>query len=418
MGITFTKNYQVYPSFIGTDQVTSSVPFLLPPAWTTPTSDSQVGGSIAISVPYLIASGQSPANYTDNTDFQLTVSSKQIQITIMSGKGTNAWCAGATARTALMTNFTAFLQYVETNYELPGILVPGSTFIIGQAIADWIPAPLTESAFYRYSLSTGFPPPPSSALTRAFVDLRPGMRLRVESAASEYVSPGSPMNGFVGNGQFEYLIGSMAPGGGARVITFDSFMGTISSPKVNGATTTPCATAGGLFDLQATGSGRTYVRLFYPSSVGAPAQPGCLSNTCSAALVGAQTLAMLNQATSTYPTWTANLIAPATLGNTCIIFLGRAVVVPEIEVFVIVRGTTFPIWVSVGTTFANIVQRYIPLPLSSSMSPFPVSLQRFMSTAPTNRMYVDNQINQTANGITASMFDVPLVAGDLLTFSF
>lgn len=415
--VSFNNGYQVFPSFIDKNLTTSPTPFLMPPTFSVPQGQNvAVGSSIVVSISNLLPGTATPPPYTNN-DFQFSVMNGAVQIIIV-GTG-NVWCADSTARTALMGNFTDLLQNLETTYELAGQLVPGATYIIGQALADTIPAPLMETLFYRYSLSTGFAPQVNKAYpARAFVDVRPGMRLRVENSSSEYVSPGSPLNGYVGNGRCEYLVGATATGGAARVVTFDAFLGTVKAPAVNGGTTTPAATSGGLLDLQAAGSGRTYMRLFYPSSVNAPGLPGSLSNTGNPALVGAQTLSMMNQATQNYPTW--NQTPPSgTSPNNCIIFLGRAAVVPEIQVFVTIRNMTSAMWVPVGTTLSNIAQRFTALTPTNGWAVLPVQIQRLNSLFPGTPVGVDTRNNQPTTGaVPANMFDVPLIAGDLLTFSF
>jgi hypothetical protein len=417
--INFSGSYQVYPSYTGTDQVTSLTPFLVPPTFQTPDgSAAAVGKSILIPLQNLLLLNSGPPAYTSNTDFQFQVVGGVAQLIIV-GTG-NAWSAGATARTNLMTNFTAFLAYMEANYELAGLLVPGSTYIMGQVIADAIPAPLLESSFYRYSLSTGFQPPVNSgAVARAYVDIRPGMRLRVENSASEYVNPGSPLNGYIANGRCEYLVNATATGGGSKVVTFDAFLGTLNAPKITGGPTTPTAVGGGLLDLQAAGTARTYMRLFYPSSMNAAGLAGSLSNTNNPALVGAQTLGMMSAATLKYPTWNQPLTAPATQANTCMIFLGRSAVVPEIQIFATIRGVTIPLWVPVGTTLANVVQRYIYLPPTAQWSALPLNIRRLTSLPTTNSIAVDISTNiPTGAAMPPNMFDLPLVAGDLLTFNF
>jgi hypothetical protein len=127
---------------------------------------------------------------------------------------------------------------------------------------------------------------------------------------------------------------------------------------------------------------------------------------------------MMNQATQNYPTW--NQTPPSgTSPNNCIIFLGRAAVVPEIQVFVTIRNMTSAMWVPVGTTLSNIAQRFTALTPTNGWAVLPVQIQRLNSLFPGTPVGVDTRNNQPTTGaVPANMFDVPLIAGDLLTFSF
>jgi hypothetical protein len=352
---------------------------------------------ITISLDFLYNGGTVPT-LPANADFSFAASGPQVQITLLATG--NIW---TTNRSALMQNFVAFLQSIETNCELasPAILLPGSTFRIGQAIADALPAPLLESLFYRYSFSTGF-----SGGMKPYVDIRPGMRLRVETQASQFLAAGSNLNGYIAGGQSIFRVQTVSPNGGPRVVGFDPFLGTINSPSVSPATGQPVI-AGGLIDLQAASTG-PHIRLFYPNSVPPPTSAGSVSTTSNPTLVTAQTLAELNSVTNGTPPKIATL------------FLGRAVAIPEIGVWLNIAmvNTQLPAiplfleYVAVGTTVGHILERYAPLPLNLE-GPLGVSVQRIYSI--TGQALTISFIGPPP--LPASIFDLPLIAGDVVSLT-
>lgn len=126
-------------------------------------------------------------------------------------------------------------------------------------------------------------------------------------------------------------------------------------------------------------------------------------------LIGAQTLEYLNAATNAYPHCNAEDAPP----NICAIFLGRTIVVPEIPVWVNLNTLTTLEYVPVGTTFANIIERFTMPPLSSATTSF--SVQRPMTTGNPLNITLYNGLTPAGNPMVAypsTMFDVPLIAGD------
>jgi hypothetical protein len=412
------NSYQIYPAFPGTDTGCTNETFLLPPLFTSPNSIS-FNMSLIYSGPPEAAN--LPAGFS-NTDFAIAFqqngSIPQTVITQITLNGTdknpkaNMWACEPTARSTLMANFTGFLGQIEKQLELAGLLVPGATSRIGQQIADNMPAPLLETLFYRYSFSPGF-----AAGTLPYVDLRPGMRLRIETQISQFLTPDSPVNGYIGSGTFYYQVNSVPAGNGTRVIAFDPFLGTIKAPSIQGGASSPVV-AGGLIDLQL--APWPYWRLFYPSSVPPPLQSGDLNVGDNVTLVGVQNLEALNSITTDQP-------SSATCGaasTSCTIFLGRAIAVPEIPIWIndSTHGLNTLQYVPVGTTLANIIERFIPLPLDPNQS-F-VNCNR-ISTATGSLTSVG--VSPTTNGLAcppsslaalpSTMWDLPLISGDSIVLS-
>jgi hypothetical protein len=400
-------SYQVFPFFSGTDAGAANAVYLLPPAFT-------YAQPVSLTVPLLYngsSAGPLPAGY-QNADFAIAFAPLQpgpltsgnvgVNITL---KSNNMWMAAATPRAGLMGNFVDFLQQIETQFEAVGLIIPGGTLRIRQQIADAIPAPPLETLFYRYSLSPGF-----AAGTVPYVDIRPGMQLRVETQSSQFLTPSSPLNGYVSSGRFPFLINSVPGPNGTRLVSFDPFLGTIKAPTVSGGATSPVV-AGGLIDLEPASGARTYWRLFYPPSVSSPAKSGDLNINDNVTLVGASTLAQLNAATTAYP----NMVTAGASPNVYVLFLGRALAVPEIPIWITTGGglTTYQ-YVPLGTTIANIVERFSIVPLSVQSKGL-VSVTRTTTatsagTSPIQIFTLDQQV-----ALLPAVFDVPLIAGDNVT---
>jgi hypothetical protein len=312
--------------------------------------------------------------------------------------GANLWSCDGKARAALMQNFTSFLTEVEAKLEAKAVLAPGGTAAIAAQIADRIPAPPVETLFYRYSLWTGL------AGGSPYVDVRPGMRLRIETEASQYVSPGSPLNGYVGGGTITVAVGS-TPAGSGRAVTFDPFLGTISSPATAGAPDP--IVVGGLVDLHPVGGARPHWRLFYPASMPLPSPPGSLGMAQNVTLAGAATLADMAAVTREYPNR-----AQADPANVYAVFSGRAMVVPEIQIGLAAghEAPWQPTWVPLGTTLANVTERYAPLPLDPKLPD--VSVRRPSSAA--NSGVATIRISRQVAALTPGMLDIPLAGGDLV----
>ena len=378
--------------------------FLLPPTFT-------YAQPTVLTIGFLYGGGGTlPAGY-ENADFKLafvqTQSGTPSQATVglsVTLKANNMWKAAPAARAALGASFVDFLQQIEAQFELAGTIIPGGTFRIGQQLADAIPAPPLETLFYRYSLSPGLAPK-----TTPCIDLRPGMQLRVETQTSQFLAPSSPLNGYVSSGRFNFVLNSMPSASGARLVTFDPFLGTIRAPSVGGAAQP--VIAGGLVDLEPVSGARTYWRLFYPQTVASPAQPGDLSVGGNVTLLGAPTLAQLNAATTAYP----NLQSTGTPPNVYAIFLGRALAIPEIPIWITARGLTTFQYVPVGTTLAHVIERFTLVPLSTQ-SPG-VAVTRTTSANSSGASAGFTFFTQNLSAMPPAMFDVPLIAGDGVTLT-
>ncbi|MFL6137135.1 MAG: hypothetical protein ACJ74O_04965 [Frankiaceae bacterium] len=405
---TQNGSWQVYPDYTGTDGVSAPV-YLLPTSFT-------YGQSSTVTVAQLYLGGSGFASYAfSNADFAFSFQSQKptppyqasvLAQVVISGQG-NMWKCAATARAALAANFQALLAWVESTLELPGIVVPGSTSRIGRTVMDALPLAFGETLALHYSLSTGL-----TGGTNAHVDLVPGMRLLLETSVSQFLSPSAPQNGYVSTAAVPLAIGSLPGPDGRRVVTFDPFLGTINAPVVT-PVGKPVQIAGGLIDLQAPGQARVHWRLFYPTSMAPPNQPGNAQLVGNVGLMASDTLATLAAATTAYPT-TVSDGGPGgkPLPTLYYAFLGRAIAIPQIPVWLTANGQTAVDYVPVGTTIANIVERYTDPPLSQPGNVVAVMRNVYGGNPASVRFMV-----ASLPATPLAMYDLPLLAGDGVTLT-
>jgi hypothetical protein len=393
--------FRMYPNFLGyAGDCATPTPYLLPPAY-------NAGKASELKLPLLFAGGSAQlSNGYSNKDFSLSLkpapNQKPNQTTVSTevSAGTAIWSCAAAARAELRANFADFLANVEA---LEGeTLIPGATRRIATALAPTIPAAPAETLYFRYGLSTGLDPK-----TPAYVDVLPGMRLRVEAQASQYLSPGSNQNGYLPGGEIRAEVTSVPAGKGSpRAIAFDPFLATIRAPTVAGTPAVPTI-AGGLVDLNPTGGARTHWRLFAPRQVGPPRGPDEATVATNFTLVGAPTYASLETATASYPNPPVSGVQPL-----YVIVLGRALVVPEIPIWITASGLTGIEHVRLGTTLTNVIERYTTVPLDPTW-PSPVGMRRMTASGKSLEfsIFIDNNLL----ALTPELFDLPLIAGDSVT---
>jgi hypothetical protein len=417
---TRLQTYQVYPFYSATDGADGADVYLLPPGWTT------YGGTVQSFAIALLNDGpeQGPLPQPiGNDDFRLelqgpakppyTQGNVNAQVTIT---GKTAWSTAPAARQTLMDNFTSFLLAIEAS----DALIPSGVQRIAAQVADWMPAPLAETLFWRYSLSSG-----RYAGTIPYVDVLPGMRLRLDAESSQFVDPGAPQNAYVAGSRLAFPVGSTPGSDGSRTVSFDALLASIKAPTVapppgqpQGSGASPAGVASGALDLEPTGGARGYWRLLYPASVPSPYAPGDVSIGDNVVLLGAATLAALDQATAGYPMADTSGDPP----NVYLTFLGRALAAPEIPVFVALgNGPRSLEWVPVGTTVANILERFGPLPLSPTQTVLGGLLRLSTAspigspTVPVTLTVSDPATGSSLTALPPSMFDLPLIAGDGVT---
>lgn len=395
------QTYCVYPSFQGySGDCASPTPYLLPPTY-------KAGQASELQLPLLFAGGSAQlGNDYSNADFSLSFTHEgrgpvgQATVKAKVIAGTAIWSCAEAARASLRESFLDFITNVD---KLEGeTLVAGASRRIALALADAIPAAPVESLFFRYGLSTGL-----AAGTHAYADVLPGMRLRVQAQASQFLEPASPENGYLPAGELvaEIVSTPAAKEGGPRPLAFDPFLATVRAPTVGGAGTVPTI-AGGLVDLGPAGGSRLHWRLFVPQQVRSPSETGELDAAGNFTLLGAPTYAALEAATASYPQppeQTPELLYA--------IVLGRAVIVPEISVWIGLGNCNSLEYVPLGTTLANVIERHRPLPLDPERWSEEVTLTRLTPVTRTGTADLTIDTDGLA-ALRPEFFDVPLAAGD------
>lgn len=434
-------SYQVFSPYNGTDNGCTSGVFLLPPSF-------QYGQPLNLIIRFLYIGGTNFSSYTySNADFQFSVIKGQQQgngpaeinlsITVLAN---NVWKCSSSARQALTANFTDFITQIESQFEINAtpILIPGATSIIAGQLAEIMPAPLTETLFYRYGFNSGL-----AGAGAPSINLTPGMRLRVDFEATQFISPSSPFNSYISNGQFYYYICSVPGSNNQRLLAFDPFLGNITGPKIPQSGSAPFS-ASGIIDIESAGMARRYYKLVYPQNMIAGNSPGDSTSAKNVSLIGANSLADLNAGTGS---------------AVSSIFRGRAVVVPEIPVWLSVTGqqsfnysvnglatvkdsqysitgqaitqqTGSPtqimqIYVPVGTTVANILERYTtwkPIYLQQQVIGL-VRLQTGSGKSTGNQSVSYKSVTfpyAVPNTLVGNLqsFDLPLTSGDAVSLNF
>jgi hypothetical protein len=252
-------------------------------------------------------------------------------------------------RASARANFDDFLVKFEALEG--GVVVPGATGVVRKLLALSLRCTFAECLYFHYGFfhQSGIDP-------QGYVDLHAGMRLRLDYAFNQFVSPAnagdaySPLlNGFVAGGQSFFHVIETTAGDARPRLGFDAFLAANTLPLI-----TPAAGgAGGLIDLQGVGQSHRYVRLCYPTQLAPSDAPGYVGPRKNVTLIGANDLATLAAATQAYYDG-----APAGGTNlkdvSMTFFRGRVVIVPELLCFM----NDTQVYVPVGTTFRQLVQRF------------------------------------------------------------
>ena len=414
----FQSTYQVQPAYLDPNNVTSTVPFFLPPTLLQQTSTSY-GTAVEVDISNVIGPTTGSSCSIGGSDFTLKWNASVAQVIIPA----YAWNADAKSRANLRTAFDAFYQSLE-NLETSQCLTRGGAYAVAQRVAEALPVPLAESLYYRYGFDS----------SNGCIDLQPGMRLRVEAGIYEFISSSSQLNGFVPGATSYYDICGYLDSDGNQRLAFDAFLGANRAPQIPATS----GLAAGIIDFQGSLFPRRYYRLFYPTNLSSGAQ-GSPSLANNVALIGANTLADMSTATKAY----LNNQSCGYNGKNsvlCNLFRGRAIAIPEILVYV--SGQTMvgqnasgqpisclPTYVPIGTTVRNLVERRFDwvFALANPLSQLVLLRQyRQISTnAPPASGQQSNRVNYNSvqfNGQTSTapgldVYDLPLLKGDVLMYN-
>lgn len=376
----------------------------------------------ALTIPIPNLFGGKPPTVSNAAPFAFDADA--MVITVASGAG-GIWdfspCAnGVQFRPALAAAFVSMLTQIEASIMTPRV-DPNAVGFIQQSVAVRLPLTFAETLFYRYSfMFTGpqqTPPAPGS-----WVDLLPGMRLRIDSEAYQMINPSgrTGLNGFVPAGTTYIEVGSWAgnPGGAG--------LNPFLTEAVNSVEASSSGIAGAADLMNFAAFEPQFFRLLYPPSGLKPASSlGWNGTQFNATILAAPTRAALEQQTQYY------LANGTVTGGTATWFNGRCLVTPEIPVNVAGQWR----WAPLGTTIRNVLEGITAMPLlglfglgvsdSASLACWRSIPQPFLEAGPEpgwrGPQWAAIQIAGTGgyqyyefdNGIDS--FDLPLIGGDIVT---
>ena len=362
-----------------------------------------------------------PPALTDPTDpkspFVISVTTdKAFPYKLTVKTDSNAWLFNASItpiRSTLKDNYIVFIKALET---VLGGLIPGAIPLIQQIIARSFPLTYSETLYYGY----GYDP------ANRYCSLQAGMRVRIDYEMYQFSGPGgtAQQNGMVGNSTGYYQLGSYLLGASqanqSLDLGFNSFLSAIpiSVPPAEGG-------GAGMLDTYLNGFRKPYLRIFYPSAFESADNPGWTSFTKNIALVAADSMSDMEDATKTYIE-TQNF--PSKVNVT--FFRGRVAIVPEVRVQV----DNIAEYVAIGTSFRQLWAQRGGVPLrAKSGAEQTLKLTNFTFERSTENIINDlgdlndylyplnngNEIlfNQSAvvtysNG--KDYFDLPMMQGDKL----
>lgn len=409
------SGYQTYPGFTGTDNGCQDAVYLLPPSFTYDAENQ-------VTVPNVYLPPVVPPAGPSNDDFNLVwntpnppaTSTATLTVTITN---VNQWKCDPGSRSDLRANFAALAAALDA-LEFPdppsgACLVPGATALILRKVAEIMPAPLAESLFYFYGLSTGTTAGPACP----YVDLVPGMRLAIQPETYQFIGVPGQTNGYVPSGQQYVPVGGVLGADGFRRVGFEPFLGFIAAPKIANqpvGQASPQVPIGGALDLAAAAAARRWYRLLYPAELPTSGQPGDFQLGDSITLVGAETRADLEAATTSFQSG-----LPATGTRAPLVYSvlrGRGSIVPQIAIQV--SGSME--WVSLGTTVREVVEeRFFSNPRAwdhNTSTGQQFTLGRYQSAAPPAKVAM---IFNPSHAPLADprVYELPVIQGDTIAIS-
>lgn len=247
------------------------------------------------------------------------------------------WNTGDQDRQNLATAFADLLSQLEA-MEDNSQLRRGTARYVTQRIVDALPLQLSEALLYRYGFNA----------SSGYVDLMPGMRLRIEYGSFQAVGPGQPLNSYTGSGVGYYDVSTFLKQANTNLVdtvAFNSFLAANRAPFI--APTTSGASS--IIDVQSQHGPRRYYRLFYPKTLISPTYGGDPGMAENVTLVGADTWALIQSVTEDYENG-KRIFTGANVD--ALYFNGRALLIPELLMFV----NSVPTWVAIGTTVRNVIE--------------------------------------------------------------
>ncbi len=359
-----------------------------------------------------------PATLPDAGTFKLETNSASTvypyKLTVASDS--DAWNFDATSRSTLATDFLNFIKKMEMPEGTNVLIKGGALAMVRQSIALGLPLLYSEIPRYMYAFNP-------DDQTGGYVDLVPGMRLRVDSEVYQSTPPANNQAGYITNGSATYEIHSYVDGQSSDLKTgFDAFLSAMQRTTVPSPLDSVNSGGAGVIDLYTSGGRLPYYRLLYPGSLHDPKYTGLVNQTDLPVILGATNYNTLITATEQYIN---NGNFSGLTGIFPFFFRGRSIPVPEIAVTL--NGEKR--WVPVGSTVANLLETEGSLPqlVNATVSGFIMErsiggLTDNTSAAgnvaakavTTNRVRLEYAVS-TFTPAQPGFFGLPLLAGDLIT---
>lgn len=288
------------------------------------------------------------------------------------------------------TAFDNLLKKAEADNNLNA----GGLRLLQSRIAERLPLEYDDLLYYHYGWD----------VAQNYIDLHPGMRLRIDFQQYQFVhaTEQKAKKGFVGGGSIYVPVHSFTEDDGAQYLGFGPFLSRLQAGNRGNLSEDG---AGGLFDLVKVGSRKPFFRLFFPNEE-IPADAPERSVT----IVGADRWQDLP--TEIPVENTNNLIS--------FFFRDKAMIIPEIQVFVANRE----VYVPVGTTMRQLIETYANIPeASASAEPNldaflgPDRPRRLFHTGPDSTpAYRFLNLNSNSVAHNRDVFDLPLIKSDKFYF--
>ncbi|MEN3161296.1 hypothetical protein WI697_04605 [Tistrella mobilis] len=356
----------------------------LPQLFTTPPA----AADLPAVAPFAIVEGTAPYTYA---------------LTIAGDPEALPWTFTADAvRPDLVTAWNGFLTALET-----ATATPLAIQTVQAAIARAMPQTFVETLFFGYSFNPD----------KGYVDLLPGMVLRVEFEAYTSMPAGSTdqnyLNGFVTSAVARWQVGRMVKNG-VTCTVLDEFVGLVTG---QGGTAVPrpvpanrkVAGAGGLIDTGWSTMQQPLLRLVYPQAFPSCAQPGTPYPELNAVLLAASKLSDLEAATQA-----AHNGTDASARAAVLYFRGRTTLVAEIRILVNGVEQLVPL----GTTLGDVLAARAQEPSAAGLPLTGIRLTRGTGPAPAGTPASYNAGGgqplrvDWAPAANAAMTALPLMAGD------
>jgi hypothetical protein len=356
----------------------------LPQLFTTPPA----AADLPAVAPFAIVEGTAPYTYA---------------LTIAGDPEALPWTFTADAvRPDLVTAWNGFLTALET-----ATATPLAIQTVQAAIARSMPQTFVETLFFGYSFNPD----------KGYVDLLPGMVLRVEFEAYTSMPAGSTdqnyLNGFVTSAVARWQVGRMVKNG-VTCTVLDEFVGLVTG---QGGTAVPrpvpanrkVAGAGGLIDTGWSTMQQPLLRLVYPQAFPSCAQPGTPYPELNAVLLAASKLSDLEAATQA-----AHNGTDASARAAVLYFRGRTTLVAEIRILVNGVEQLVPL----GTTLGDVLAARAQEPSAAGLPLTGIRLTRGTGPAPAGTPASYNAGGgqplrvDWAPAANAAMTALPLMGGD------